>query len=620
MKIISKVSIIMLVAAFVVGPAGSTAVLAATTPSLGTAATFGVLSGTYINTVVGTTITGDLGYTTGPASVPTVSGSTHTDISGVPAGDIYQQAGTAQTNALANLNAQVLAGCTSLGVGAVNLNNVAGHLTGVYTPGCYTSGGAMNITTGTTVTLNGAGTYIFKPGGALTTEADTSVVLAGGASACDVFWIPVGGTTLGAYTGALPNTTREFVGNIFRGDAAGLSITIGQFTDVLGRLLAYGSTVTTDKNIITVPTCAAAVVPPPSIPAKNYNTITVIKHIINDNGGTATSFPLFVSGTPVFSGGATPLAPGMYTVTETSNPNYTTTFSGDCNASGVINHGGIDTHNDTCVITNDDIGAPVVPPVPPLIDVVKVPNPLSLPAGPGAVTYTYTLRNIGTVPVTNITMVGDTCSPITLISGDTNSDSKLDMTETWTYRCSTNLTETHTNTVTATGWANGISATDVASAKVVVGLPIVPPLIHVTKTPSPLTLSAGGGMVTYTKKVTNPGTVALSNVLLTDDKCSPLTYVSGDTNSDSKLDVIETWTYTCRTNLTKTTVNTVFASGEANGLTARDSAIATVVVAAPKLPNTGIAPDGNNILWNIILGALMLASVSLVVVLRKRMI
>ncbi len=151
------------------------------------------------------------------------------------------------------------------------------------------------------------------------------------------------------------------------------------------------------------------------------------------------------------------------------------------------------------------------------------------------------------------------------------------------------------------GFANGISATDIASATVVVGLPVVPPLIHVTKVPSPLVLSAEGGMVTYTNKVTNPGTVALSNVSLIDDKCSSVKYISGDTNSNSKLDTTETWVYTCRTKLTKPTVNTITASGEANDLTAKDFAIATVVVSvAPGLPETGFPPKENKTLWNII--------------------
>ena len=96
-------------------------------------------------------------------------------------------------------------------------------------------------------------------------------------------------------------------------------------------------------------------------------------------------------------------------------------------------------------------------------------------------------------------------------------------------------------------------------------------------------------MVAYTYEVTNPATIALSNVQIADDKCGAVKYVSGDANGDSKLDVNETWTYTCKTYLTNTTTNTVTVSGQADGLTARDFAIATVVVApvVPKLPNTG---------------------------------
>src|SRR5579859_1014325 len=68
-----------------------------TSPSLGQAASFAILSSTYTNTVAGTTITGDLGYTTGPATAPTVNGTTHV------ADSTYTQAGTDQTAALANL-------------------------------------------------------------------------------------------------------------------------------------------------------------------------------------------------------------------------------------------------------------------------------------------------------------------------------------------------------------------------------------------------------------------------------------------------------------------------------------------------------------------------------------
>ena len=274
-----------------------------------------------------------------------------------------------------------------------------------------------------------------------------------------------------------------------------------------------------------------------------------------------------------------------------------------------------------CVITNNDIGAPVVvPPVPPLIDIVKVPSPLALPNGPGAVTYNYTVKNIGTVPMSDVTVVDDSCSPVSLVSGDTNGDKKLDVTETWSYHCYTNLTATHTNNVVATGWANGISAVDLASATVVVGAPIVPPLIHVTKVPSPLTLLAGGGLVTYTEKITNPGTVALSNVQLNDDKCTPMKFISGDTNADAKLDPSETWTYTCSSNLKTTTTNTAVATGQANGYTVRDFAIATVVVASlpPKLPNTGLFADEKNTSWMFAVLAGLSSAAILLYVARKK--
>jgi uncharacterized repeat protein (TIGR01451 family) len=350
--------------------------------------------------------------------------------------------------------------------------------------------------------------------------------------------------------------------------------------------------------------------------------LIVTKTVVNIGGGTkgTADFPLSITGFGAVTSGLTNTTTvGAHTVSEISDPGYSASvWGGDCAANGTITLVLGDLK--TCTITNTYIAPPspvssYTQIIPPLIDVVKVPSPLALPAGPGLVNYTYTLTNIGTVPVTDITMVGDTCSPINLTSGDTNSDAKLDLNEVWIYNCSTTLSATHTNTVTATGWANGISATDIASATVVVGLPIVPPLIHITKVPNPLTLGAVGGTVIYTNKVTNPGTVPLSDIKVTDDKCSPINYISGDTNNDSKLDPTETWTYTCRSNLIRTTTNTATATGTANGLTARDFAIATVIVAAPGLPSTGLPPAPWNIV--IIVETFILILTSLVVVLKK---
>lgn len=581
----------------VLGLTGPNAALAATSPSLGAAATYGLLSTTYVDPVtpLQSTINGDVGFTIAPAQVPL---GVQTNYGALAP---YATAGIDQGTALTALNIQA---CTAI-AGALDAVIIGANPPGVFPPGCYSMVGAMNITLGTSVTLDltapgGVGnTWIFRSTGALNTGADSFITLANGASACNVFWAPVGATTIGAYTGPLPNTTKLFIGTII--DDAGISL--GANSNLLGNALAFASTVTLgDNTTINVPVC---VVPP--VPGGSTiwtGTVNVVKTVV---GGTkmVADFPLFINGNLVTSGVTNVFTINnttLYNISETVDPNYIQTFSGDCDSNGdlYLMTGG----NRFCVITNTFRIVPVV--VPPIISVVKVPSPLSLPAGPGPVNYTYTARNIGTVPINNVTMIGDSCSPITMTSGDTNSNGILDLTETWIYNCSTTLTETHTNTVTVTGWANGISATDVASATVVVGTPVVPPLINVTKVPSPLALSAAGGQVTYTEKITNPGTVALSNVTLRDDKCSPMRYISGDTNGDTKLDVAETWTYTCSTNLTATTTNTAVATGEANGLTVTDIAIATVVVATavPALPNTGFAPYQGIITMIVLVGIL----------------
>ena len=116
---------------------------AATNPSLGMASSFGILASTYTNTTSGTSITGDLGYTTGPGVAPTVSGSTHV------ADGTYSTAGTDQGNALIDLNGQA---CThTFPAGAVDLATDTSHGTiGIYAPGvyCTTTGSAASIGTG----------------------------------------------------------------------------------------------------------------------------------------------------------------------------------------------------------------------------------------------------------------------------------------------------------------------------------------------------------------------------------------------------------------------------------------------------------------------------------------
>ncbi|HAI98799.1 TPA: hypothetical protein DCL30_04685 [Candidatus Peribacteria bacterium] len=228
LKLLPLLLIVSMAAPFV--PAAQ----AATTPSLGAAATYGVLASTFTNTSAGTTINGDVGFTTGPAVTP--AGAHAHYGSGAP----YALAGTDQGIALSSLASQP---CTfTFPSGAINLSTDTTHgLLGVYVPGVYCSTGAMNV--GGPLILSGNGTYIFRSGGALTSTAGAIVTLIG-ASACSVFWTPTQATTLAA------NTT--FAGIVM--DDAG--ITVGANTTWTGMALAFGGTVTTDTNFLTI--CAAA--------------------------------------------------------------------------------------------------------------------------------------------------------------------------------------------------------------------------------------------------------------------------------------------------------------------------------------------------------------------------
>ena len=447
-KLYKYAAIPVLIGVLILGFVWQNIARAASTPSLGAASTYGILAATYTNSgAASTTINGDVGFTVAPTVAP---GGTHTNYG---SGSPYIAAGADQSTAMTALNNET---CTFTWTAAVELSAdpLHGGTIGTYAPGVYCGNAAMAVSG--PITLSGSGTYIFRSVGAFDTAAGAVVSLTGGASACDIFWTSLGATTLGAGT--------SFQGTLIDNAA----VTVGANTTWTGRVLAFSGPVTTGaSSTITVPTCS----PPPA-------TLHVIKQVVNNSGGSATvsSFSLHVklagadvTGSPQ-SGAGTPgtaysLAAGTYAVSEVVNAGYAATFSGDCNSSGSVTlASGADK---TCTITNDDIAALV----PPLIHVTKVPSPLSLPSGPGLVTYTYMVSNPGTVAMTNVMLTDDKCTLANYVLGDTNSDFKLDTNETWTYQCSMLLMQTTTNTATATGQANSFTATDTSIVTVVVTSP-----------------------------------------------------------------------------------------------------------------------------------------------------
>jgi hypothetical protein len=92
----------------------------------------------------------------------------------------------------------------------------------------------------------------------------------------------------------------------------------------------------------------------------------VIKHVINDNGGSATAsqFTMSINGVTATGGNSFPgaespgtdktVTPGSYNVTETGPAGYAASFSADCTGSIALGQ------TKTCTVTNNDVPAHLI--------------------------------------------------------------------------------------------------------------------------------------------------------------------------------------------------------------------------------------------------------------------
>ena len=101
--------------------------------------------------------------------------------------------------------------------------------------------------------------------------------------------------------------------------------------------------------------------------------------------------------------------------------------------------------------------------------------------------------------------------------------------------------------------------------------------------------------MTYSYDVTNSGDTPLSSVVVKDDTCSPVDYVSGD-DGNGLLEKGETWSYSCSMPLQQTTTNEACADGDFIG-GGHDSACADVTVEvnppAPEVPSIDISKSSD---------------------------
>jgi LPXTG-motif cell wall-anchored protein len=275
---------------------------------------------------------------------------------------------------------------------------------------------------------------------------------------------------------------------------------------------------------------------------KQTGTLTVNK--ILSPSSDAGKFNLQIDGiskvTNIGDGGSTgsqTLSVGSHTISETAGTgtslsDYTSVIGGACDSNGNVNLAAGD--NKTCTITNTRKTGHII--------VDKVTNPSADPTsfsftttGSGYSSFNLTdaaapnnqTLNTGTYSVAETAKTGWDQTSATCVSsiGDTETigSLKLDSNET--------ITCTFTNTKQN-------------------------PVINVVKSSTTTSVTTAGQVVPYKFVVTNIGNMTLTGITVTDPKCtSAITGPSGDTNTDSKLQTTETWTYTCNHTVTQAEID-----------------------------------------------------------------
>jgi uncharacterized repeat protein (TIGR01451 family) len=232
--------------------------------------------------------------------------------------------------------------------------------------------------------------------------------------------------------------------------------------------------------------------------------------------------------------------------------NVTTGFINTATVTGTPPTGPDVSDSDTALVTIEG----------PSLTVTKAPPTQSVLSG-GAVTFTITAQNTGNVDLSNVTLSDvPACDTLTGPTGDTDVDTELDTTETWSWTCTVdNVTADFTNTATVTGTPpTGPPVSDSDTAEVIVI--VQAPSIAVTKDPPTQSVLSGGTAI-FTIRAYNTGSVDLSNVTLSDvPACDTLTGPTGDTDGDNELDTTETWSWTCTVvNVTAGFTNTATVTG-----------------------------------------------------------
>jgi len=220
--------------------------------NLRTAGTFVMLSKAGITTTGVTAVTGDVGVS--PVTAAAMTGftlvmdvSNQFATSALITGKVYAAnyavpTPSKMTTAIADFSTAYTDAATRTPAVGSKLNMGAGTISGVtLTPGLYTWGTNLNITTDITISGGANDTWLFQVAGALSLSNNANIILSGGAKAKNIVWVVKGsGVSLG--------TSSHFEGIILSNTA----ITFTNGASMNGR--AFGKTaVSMDTTTVVKP-------------------------------------------------------------------------------------------------------------------------------------------------------------------------------------------------------------------------------------------------------------------------------------------------------------------------------------------------------------------------------
>lgn len=221
------------------------------TVALGNAGNFVLFANTGMSSAVNSTITGNVGVGPAVTSTAITTGFTLTPVGAYATapqvtGKVYAYDYAAPTPSfiVSSSNDMLTAYNDARGRLNPDFTNVAGgNLSGIsLEPGLYKWTTSVNLTAGSSVTLNGGpnDVWILQIAGTVTTGAGSRIVLTGGALPKNIFWQLDTALTMGA-------------SSIFNGIVlTGTAVTVGANSTVNGRFLAQ-TAITMDSDTITEP-------------------------------------------------------------------------------------------------------------------------------------------------------------------------------------------------------------------------------------------------------------------------------------------------------------------------------------------------------------------------------